>query len=119
VLFGAHCGGGVKRSLAHAVEIGADALQLFVQSPRAWRFPDHDPADLARLLAAVRDEGADVALGSRYVPGGGVSDWGALRRFGRGRRGHEVVPSARGHGIFQEPGADVRRIVLDWLRRRA
>jgi dolichol-phosphate mannosyltransferase len=40
----------------------------------------HDPADLARLLAAVNG-GADLALGSRYVPGGGVSDWGLLRRF--------------------------------------
>ena len=29
----------------------------------------HDPADLARLLAAVREGGADLALGSRYVPG--------------------------------------------------
>ncbi len=44
----------------------------------------HDPADLARLLAAAnRDspDGADLALGSRYAPGGGVSDWGFLRRF--------------------------------------
>jgi len=40
----------------------------------------HDPADLARLLAAVH-AGADLALGSRYVPGGGVSDWGLLRRL--------------------------------------
>jgi dolichol-phosphate mannosyltransferase len=40
----------------------------------------HDPADLARLLDAV-DAGADLALGSRYVPGGGVTDWGLLRRF--------------------------------------
>src|SRR5437763_9677771 len=40
----------------------------------------HDPADLARLLAAVRG-GADLALGSRYVDGGGVRDWGLLRRF--------------------------------------
>jgi dolichol-phosphate mannosyltransferase len=40
----------------------------------------HDPADLARLLAAVRQD-ADLALGSRYVPGGGVTDWGLLRRF--------------------------------------
>jgi dolichol-phosphate mannosyltransferase len=40
----------------------------------------HDPADLARLLQTVYD-GADLALGSRYVPGGGVSDWGLLRRF--------------------------------------
>jgi dolichol-phosphate mannosyltransferase len=45
----------------------------------------HDPADLARLLAATdrssASGGADLALGSRYVPGGGVSDWGLLRRF--------------------------------------
>jgi dolichol-phosphate mannosyltransferase len=40
----------------------------------------HNPADLARLLAAVKG-GADLALGSRYVPGGGVVDWGLLRRF--------------------------------------
>jgi dolichol-phosphate mannosyltransferase len=39
----------------------------------------HDPADLARLLDAVR-RGADLALGSRYVPGGGVEAWGLLRR---------------------------------------
>jgi dolichol-phosphate mannosyltransferase len=40
----------------------------------------HDPADLARLLGAIRDGDADVALGSRYVPGGAVADWGAMRR---------------------------------------
>ena len=39
----------------------------------------HDPNDVERLIAAVAD-GADVALGSRYVPGGGVSDWGLPRR---------------------------------------
>jgi dolichol-phosphate mannosyltransferase len=40
----------------------------------------HDPADLARLLHAAREEG-DLALGSRYVPGGGVTDWGFGRRI--------------------------------------
>jgi len=40
----------------------------------------HDPADVQRLIAAV-EEGADLALGSRYVPGGGVRDWGIIRRF--------------------------------------
>ncbi|MDQ3091502.1 MAG: polyprenol monophosphomannose synthase [Actinomycetota bacterium] len=40
----------------------------------------HDPADLAALLAAT-SAGADLALGSRYVPGGGVTDWGAGRRL--------------------------------------
>ena len=38
----------------------------------------HDPAYLPRLLAEA--ERADVVLGSRYVPGGAVSDWGPLRR---------------------------------------
>jgi deoxyribonuclease-4 len=47
MIFGAHCSGGIKKAIDRATEIGADALQLFVQSPRAWRFPDHDPADLA------------------------------------------------------------------------
>lgn len=37
----------------------------------------HDPADLPRLLAAR--EKADVVLGSRYVAGGGVADWGPWR----------------------------------------
>ena len=40
----------------------------------------HNPADLARLLSAVRDGGADLALGSRYVPGGGIENWSASRR---------------------------------------
>jgi deoxyribonuclease-4 len=46
VLFGAHCSGGIKAALDRAEAIGCDAVQLFAQSPRAWRFPDHDPADL-------------------------------------------------------------------------
>ena len=40
----------------------------------------HDPADVARLIAAV-EEGADLALGSRYVPGGGTENWGLVRRL--------------------------------------
>lgn len=38
----------------------------------------HDPADVPRLLTAAAE--ADVALGSRYVPGGGLRNWGAFRR---------------------------------------
>jgi len=40
----------------------------------------HDPADVPRLIAACED-GADLALGSRYVAGGGTEDWGRGRRF--------------------------------------
>ena len=39
----------------------------------------HDPNDVPRLIAAAGD--ADVVLGSRYVAGGGVKNWGLLRRF--------------------------------------
>jgi dolichol-phosphate mannosyltransferase len=38
----------------------------------------HSPADVPRLIAAA--ERADLVLGSRYVPGGGVARWGAVRR---------------------------------------
>lgn len=40
----------------------------------------HNPADLPRLVKAVED-GADLAIGSRYVPGGGTPDWPPHRRF--------------------------------------
>jgi dolichol-phosphate mannosyltransferase len=40
----------------------------------------HDPKDVPRLIAAA-EEGADVVLGSRYVDGGAIRNWGALRRF--------------------------------------
>ena len=40
----------------------------------------HDPADLPRLLAHAR-AGADLVLGSRYVDGGGVRNWGVRRRI--------------------------------------
>ena len=39
----------------------------------------HEPHDLPRLLAAA--EHADLVLGSRYVDGGVVTDWGLARRF--------------------------------------
>jgi dolichol-phosphate mannosyltransferase len=39
----------------------------------------HDPADIPRLVAAANR--ADLVLGSRYVDGGGVTDWGLARRL--------------------------------------
>lgn len=40
----------------------------------------HDPAALPALLAAVA-EGADLAIGSRYVPGGSIPNWPLVRRL--------------------------------------
>ena len=40
----------------------------------------HDPKDIPRLLVAL-DAGAGLAIGSRYVPGGGTVNWGLRRRL--------------------------------------
>jgi dolichol-phosphate mannosyltransferase len=57
----------------HALEHGA---QFVMEMDADF---SHDPADLARLLAAARE--ADLVLGSRYVAGGAVTDWGRVRRL--------------------------------------
>jgi dolichol-phosphate mannosyltransferase len=40
----------------------------------------HDPNDVPRLIEAS-EGGADLVLGSRYVPGGGTANWGLVRRI--------------------------------------
>jgi deoxyribonuclease-4 len=63
VLLGGHCSGGIKKALDNAHSFGMDAVQLFVQSPRAWRFPDHDPAD----LQAFRTRHEELGIGAVTV----------------------------------------------------
>jgi deoxyribonuclease IV len=60
MLLGAHCSGGVKRALDRAVEIGADAVQLFTQSPRTWKPPAADP----ETHAAFREKRRETGIGS-------------------------------------------------------
>jgi deoxyribonuclease-4 len=67
VVFGAHCSGGVKKALDNAVAMGADGVQLFVQSPRTWRFPEHDPADLAAFRARGEETGLAVVVHALYL----------------------------------------------------
>jgi deoxyribonuclease IV len=62
VLLGAHCSGGIGRALERAVEIGADAVQLFAQSPRMWRFPDHGEDALAAFRARREEAGIGAVL---------------------------------------------------------
>jgi dolichol-phosphate mannosyltransferase len=61
--------GGFRRALA-------DGADLILEMDCDF---SHDPKDVPRLVAAAAE--ADVVLGSRYVPGGAVSNWGVLRRF--------------------------------------
>ena len=63
MLLGAHCSGGIKRALDRAIEIGADSVQLFAQSPRMWRFPEHAEEDLKRF----RERRAEAGIGAVLV----------------------------------------------------
>jgi dolichol-phosphate mannosyltransferase len=67
-------GGAYVAGFAHALAAGA---RYVIEMDADF---SHAPADLPRLIAAARD-GADLALGSRYVPGGGVENWHPLRRL--------------------------------------
>jgi dolichol-phosphate mannosyltransferase len=57
--------------------IGAVQADCIVQMDADF---SHDPASIPDLVAAVAS-GADLAIGSRYVPGGSVPDWPLLRRL--------------------------------------
>jgi deoxyribonuclease IV len=68
VLLGGHCSGGIKKALDNAHAFGMDSVQLFAQSPRTWRFPDHDPADLEAFKARREELGiAAVAIHALYL----------------------------------------------------
>jgi dolichol-phosphate mannosyltransferase len=59
-------GWGLARSYEYLFEMDADG--------------SHDPKYLPQMLSLAKD-GADVVIGSRYVPGGGTQNWGIGRRL--------------------------------------
>jgi dolichol-phosphate mannosyltransferase len=74
----------------------------------------HDPGYLPELIEAT--ERADLAIGSRYVPGGGITDWGPTRRF-ISRGGSAYARAALGLPIKDLTGGFkcFRRIVLETI----
>ncbi len=67
MLFGAHCSGGIKKALDNAVGMNADVVQLFVQSPRTWRFPNHDPKELEKFRERRDELGMAALVHSLYL----------------------------------------------------
>ncbi len=80
----------------------------------------HDPADVPRLLHRLQD--ADLVVGSRYVPGGRIQNWGLLRRllslagnlYARAWLGYEVRDSTSGFRAYRITA--LQREDLDGLR---
>jgi deoxyribonuclease IV len=64
VQIGAHVSssGGIDRAIDRAVEIGADSVQVFTQSPRTWRPTNHDPASFDRFREKRAEEGLGGVL---------------------------------------------------------
>ncbi len=56
-IIGAHVMGGIKGGPRRAVEIGAEALQVFIGSPQMWRMPKLSPGDVQTFQAALREHG--------------------------------------------------------------
>ena len=61
---GAHVSsaGGLDKAIDRAVEIGADSIQVFTQSPRMWRPTNHDPASFERFRERRAEEGIGGVL---------------------------------------------------------
>jgi dolichol-phosphate mannosyltransferase len=82
---------GLARGYAYLLEMDADG--------------SHDPKYLAQMLALAED-GADVVVGSRYVPGGGTANWGL---------GRQII--SRGGGLYARTvlGVDTRDLTAGFI----
>ena len=65
VVIGAHVRGGLTGAVAHAREIGAQAMQIFIGSPQTWREPSPAAEHVSQFLAGVDEH----SLGPVFVHG--------------------------------------------------
>jgi dolichol-phosphate mannosyltransferase len=86
---------GLGAAYRHAFRVALDeGWERIVQMDADF---SHDPNDVPRLLAALQ-EGADLAIGSRYTAGGGTENWGLGRKI-ISRGGGLYARTALGIGI--------------------
>lgn len=69
-----------KLGLSSAVVEGFNAAEGEILGVMDADF-SHDPEAIPALVRAITDEGVDLAIGSRYVPGGGIRNWSISRRI--------------------------------------
>jgi dolichol-phosphate mannosyltransferase len=69
---------GLGRAYLDGFGVALDGgAEIVVQMDADW---SHDPATLPSLIGPIADDAADLVIGSRYTPGGGVVDWGIGRK---------------------------------------
>lgn len=96
-----------RRGMAYAIaELKADIILCMDADFQ------HDPADARRLLARI-ESGAAVALGSRYIPGGGVTaDWQGIR-YRLSRQANRLAGCLTGLGEIRDCTGGFRAIRAD------
>jgi len=103
---------GFRRALAEGAELVMEMDCDF----------SHDPGDVPRLVRAAEE--ADLVIGSRYAPGGGVRNWGLVRRaisrggclYAQAILGFGVRDSTAGFKVFQREVLEA--IDLDAIRSK-
>jgi dolichol-phosphate mannosyltransferase len=110
-------GSAYRTGFAEGVERGYDVL-VEMDSDLS-----HDPAALPSLLQALED-GADLAIGSRYIPGGSIPRWSLRRRalsrwgnrYAAAMLGMPVHDATSGFRAYRAPalaGIDLERVRAD------
>jgi dolichol-phosphate mannosyltransferase len=89
----------------------ADGAELVIEMDADF---SHDPKHLGALIAAAED--ADVVLGSRYIPGGAVENWGFVRKL-ISRCGSKYARTVLGITVKDPTGGFkcIRRLVLETI----
>jgi dolichol-phosphate mannosyltransferase len=89
----------------------ADGAELVIEMDADF---SHDPKHLGALIAATED--ADVVLGSRYIPGGAVENWGFVRKL-ISRCGSKYARTVLGITVKDPTGGFkcIRRLVLETI----
>ena len=101
-------GSAYRKGIGHAIDNGADVcVQIDADL-------SHDPADLPALLANI-SHGADLAIGSRYVPGGRIERWPWSRRW-LSRWGNRYAAGVLGLAV-NDATAGYRAYRVEALRR--
>jgi glycosyltransferase involved in cell wall biosynthesis len=101
-------GGAYRAGFALAIERGAEmCIQMDADL-------SHDPAVLPALVANI-EHGADLAIGSRYVPGGITEDW-PWRRRALSRWGNRYAAGVLGLAV-NDATAGLRAYSVDALKR--
>ncbi len=109
--FGAHLSvaGGPSMAVERAVALGCDCLQIFVKSPRRWRFTRLGPSEVARFREAAEEAGLDPVVGHASYLLNLASPDRPLRTRSRNCLGREWdrAEKLRLSGLVLHPGSHV------------